>query len=257
MNTKKIENKQVHLIAHRGLSGLEPENSIPAFVAAGNRSYYGIETDIHVTKDGKFIVTHDDQTGRVAPDSISVEEISFGFARKLRLRNICRMEIESGAVVETVPAREDLLLPSLKEYIQICKKYEKKAVLELKNQFEPENIQRLIAEIEECKYLEETIFISFCFENMVSLRKMLPNQELQFLTKFYEPEILDKLNQYNLELDIKHIALTKELVDEIHDNGHKVNCWTVDNSDDAERLIEWGVDLITTNMLEGDVRNYE
>ncbi len=43
------------MVAHRGLCGLEPENSIPAFVAAGNRSYYGVESDVHVTADGKLL----------------------------------------------------------------------------------------------------------------------------------------------------------------------------------------------------------
>ena len=38
MNTVKVKNDKTLIIAHRGLSGLEPENSIPAFVAAGNRS---------------------------------------------------------------------------------------------------------------------------------------------------------------------------------------------------------------------------
>ena len=59
MNTVKIDRKQAQMIAHRGLSGLEPENTSPAFVAAGNRSYYGIETDIHVTRDRKIVVIHD------------------------------------------------------------------------------------------------------------------------------------------------------------------------------------------------------
>ena len=63
LNTVKIENKKgTKFIAHRGLSGLELENTISAFVAAGNRSYQGIETDVHVTSDGKFVVYHDDNT---------------------------------------------------------------------------------------------------------------------------------------------------------------------------------------------------
>lgn len=253
MNTTKVKNKHVLMIAHRGLSGLEPENTIPAFVAAGNRSYYGIETDIHVTKDGRFIVTHDDSTGRVAPDDIPVEEVSYELVRKIRLRNICRLERENGVDAEEIAARDDLILPNLKEYVEICKKYEKTCVLELKNRFEAKDIERVVEELKEYNYLENVVFISFEFDNMVHLRKILPEQELQFLTKTYEPEILEKLNQYNLELDIKHIALTKEIVEEVHANGHKVNCWTVDNPEDAERLIEWGVDLITTNILEGIV----
>ena len=68
MNTIKISKGSTKMIAHRGLSGLETENSIQAFIAAGNRSYYGVETDVHVTKDGKFVVIHDDATGRVAYD---------------------------------------------------------------------------------------------------------------------------------------------------------------------------------------------
>ena len=39
------------MVAHRGLSGLERENSIKAFIAAVNRSYYATECDIHLTKD--------------------------------------------------------------------------------------------------------------------------------------------------------------------------------------------------------------
>ena len=59
MNTIKFDKKDTRVIAHRGLSGLEKENTNSAFVAAGNRSYYGIETDIHRTKDGHFVINHD------------------------------------------------------------------------------------------------------------------------------------------------------------------------------------------------------
>ena len=48
MDTIKIctENKPL-MIAHQGGSGLELGNTNAAFVAAGNRSYFGIETDVH------------------------------------------------------------------------------------------------------------------------------------------------------------------------------------------------------------------
>ena len=51
-NTEKVNLANVQMIAHRGVSGLERENTNAAFIAAGNRSYYGIETDVHRTKDG-------------------------------------------------------------------------------------------------------------------------------------------------------------------------------------------------------------
>ena len=60
MNTIAFNKGNTLMVAHRGVSGLEMENSIAAFVAAGNRSYYGIETDVHVTKDEQIVVFHDD-----------------------------------------------------------------------------------------------------------------------------------------------------------------------------------------------------
>ena len=62
MHTIPIADKgQTKLIAHRGVSGLECENTAAAFVAAGNRSYFGIETDIWRTADGQFLCNHDDR----------------------------------------------------------------------------------------------------------------------------------------------------------------------------------------------------
>ncbi|MFQ7076813.1 MAG: glycerophosphodiester phosphodiesterase family protein [Christensenellaceae bacterium] len=55
MNTVKIDKKNCRMIAHRGVSGLEKENTCAAFVAAGVKTYYGIETDVHVTADGEYL----------------------------------------------------------------------------------------------------------------------------------------------------------------------------------------------------------
>ena len=74
MDTIKIDKKGIKMVAHRGVSGLECENTCAAFVAAGNRSYWGIETDVHVTADGQFVVIHDFETGRVSGTNIPVDE---------------------------------------------------------------------------------------------------------------------------------------------------------------------------------------
>ena len=63
MNTCKLETLKPRMIAHRGVSGLERENTCAAFVAAGNRGYFGIETDVHLTADGQYVIIHDDTTG--------------------------------------------------------------------------------------------------------------------------------------------------------------------------------------------------
>jgi len=227
------------MIAHRGVSGLEKENTMPAFVAAGNRSYFGIETDIHKTADGKYIVFHDDTTGRVAIDNMVVEETSYDTLRALPLTD-----------KEGKRGRIDLRMPNLEEYINVCKYYEKYAVLELKNAFLEEDIYEICAIIDSLGYLEKTIFISFSYENLVFLRKKYPTQAAQFLISKFPDDLIDRLKAHNLDLDIYYKALDKEKIELCHANGIRVNTWTVDKPEVAEDLISWGIDYITSNILE-------
>ena len=238
-DTIHLNASQVKMIAHRGLSGLELENTCSAFVAAANRSYYGIETDVHRTVDGQYIIIHDDNTKRVAGDEMIVEKTTYETLRSLRLVD-----------KDGQKGRKDLLLPSLEEYMGICKKCGKEAVLELKNTFRPEHIGEIIAIVEQSGWLEHTTFISFSLPNMICLRTRLPEQSAQFLISQHTEWLVDTLKKYRLDLDIHHAAVSAELVQELHEAGLKVNVWTVDTLEDAQRVIDCGVDFITSNILE-------
>ncbi len=241
MDTLHLTAPKPRMVAHRGLSGIELENTCSAFVAAGNRSYFGIETDVHVTADGQFIVIHDDSTKRVALDDLTVENTTFETLRSLRL---CDKDGKRG--------RKDLVLPSLAEYIQICKKYEKVSVLELKNHMQPQDIERIIAVIREEGWLDHTIFISFDLPNMICVREKLPEQKAQYLAGGNADwqAVSDALNRYRLDLDAHFSLLTEERLRTLHAAGIEVNAWTVDRLEDAKRLAEWGVDYITSNIIE-------
>ena len=238
-DTVKIENKNnVRMIAHRGLSGLECENTCSAFVAAGNRSYFGIETDIHVTKDGEFAVFHDDSTGRLCDKDINVESSTYDELFSLILKNTDDTE------------RKDLRIPKLSEYISICKKYGKTAILEIKNPFSKENLEKVIEQIKALDYIDGVVFISFVLDNMITLRELLPDARLQFLFAKMSENVFDILRQYRFDADVYYELITKEFVDRVHSIGHKVNVWTVNSADVAKHVIECGVDYITTNILE-------
>ena len=228
----------VKMVAHRGVSGLERENTCAAFVAAGNRSYFGVETDIHRTADGRYIVFHDDNLTRLLGDGRVVEEMCFDELRALRLTDL------------DGNARGDLLLPTLEEYVHICKKYDKDCVLEIKNHFEPEDIDNVIAIIRGIGWLERTIFISFDLPNMICIRERLPQQRAQYLVSTFGDDLLDILTGHHLDLDIKYSSLSAEQVRACHEAGIQVNVWTVNEEADAERLAGYGVDFITSNILE-------
>ena len=241
MQPKHIKNKMnAAIIAHRGLSGIEPENTLSAFIAAANRSYFGIETDVHKTRDGKFICTHDDNVKRVCGVDAVVENTDYDTLRALHVLD------KDGT------NRCDLYLPSLSEYIGICKKYGKMAVLELKNSFTECEIRAILDEIDALDYLSGTIFIAFDPNNLYSVRKYYPEQAVQLLVsvRTQVPNFLEVAREHKFDLDAQHTMITKELLDDVHSRGGIVNVWTVDDPERAEELIAMGVDQITTNICE-------
>lgn len=229
----------VQMIAHRGLSGLEPENTVASFSMAAGRSYFGIETDIHRTADGQFILIHDDSTGRVAAENLPVEGTDFATLRALEL-------VERNGEI----SKRGLQLPTLEEYIGVCRRSGKTAVLELKNPMGKEDILRICDSIRAQGYLDGVIFISFDFANLKAVREILPEQPVQFLTDLVHDEQIARLQSHRFDLDAEYHTLNAELVEKCHAAGIRVNCWTVDDPEAAARLVAYGVDYITTNILE-------
>ena len=227
------------IIAHRGASGLERENTHSAFVAAGNLSYFGAECDIHVTSDGKFIVYHDDDTGRLCDKKVVVEDTAFDELRSLKIKE-----------TDGEGFSDYHKMPTLKEYLGILKRYGKVAVIELKNAMKTEDIARIIVICKENYSLDKIIFISFDYQNLLKVREILPAQPVQFLTGEYSDDLPERLKKDKFDLDVGFWSLSKERVDILRKNGIKVNCWTCDDKDKADELISWGVDFITSNILE-------
>lgn len=239
MNSIPFEDKgEIKMIAHRGLSGLETENTCAAFVAAAVKSYYGIETDVHVTKDKKFICVHDDDLKRIANLDWVVEETTFDKLRSVRLKD------SAGNV------REDLCLPSLEEYFSICKRYQKKAVLELKNPMDKYLVWAIAETAEKMQMLSDVIFISFAGENLVYLREKYPQATAQFLTETANEDEIEFMIKNRFDADLCGYCVTKEKVEKLHQAGLLVNVWTLDSVEHATLAKACGVDFITSNILE-------
>ena len=239
MNTVKFKKGNTRVIAHRGLSGIEVENTNSAFVAAGNRSYYGIETDIYRTADGQFVIGHDDNYKRLCGEEIYLEKENLD-----RLQNVVFFDKDGSK------GRCDLRPSRLENYISIVKKYEKHAVLELKSDFSLCEIAKIIEIIKSYDYLENVTFISFNYENLVKIRELLPNQSAQYLFWHLTDAEIERLARDRIDADVWCKELTAEQIKKAHDAGLKVNCWTVDDKEHGERFADWGIDYITTNILE-------
>lgn len=239
METLKIENENTKMIAHRGLSGLERENTMAAFIAACNKTYYGTECDIHLSKDNVFIICHDNKTGRVSPVNKTIRNCSYDELLEISLYDI-----------DSKITRPYLKIPTLEEYLILSKKYQKKCIIELKPVFEDDEIIMLLKFIKKHNYLENVVFISFIEENLKKIRKFDSEVQMQYLVRDYSKDVLNFCRKVEADVDIDFTNLTKEQVSDFHKYGIKVNVWTVNNPIVALMLIAWNVDFITTNILE-------
>lgn len=82
-----LEELKHHRYAHRGLHNIQkgvPENSLLAFRLAVEQGY-GIELDVHISKDGKLVVEHDDTLKRTCGAAIKIEDSLWEDLQKLRL----------------------------------------------------------------------------------------------------------------------------------------------------------------------------
>jgi glycerophosphoryl diester phosphodiesterase len=240
LKTIKINSLSTKLIAHRGLSGFEKENTHAAFIAAGAKGYYATECDIHLTKDNEFVVFHDFSTARVATVDKVIQDSTLEELRELALNDL-----------ETDVASIHLRIPTLNEYLIISKKYEMKCFIEIKPSMNLPQIKNLLIEINNHDYKDNTWIISFDYQNLKNIRQLDETIKLQYLTGEYRNNLLESCLAINAGLDINHQAVSSELVESFHKHNLEVNAWTVNDSVNAENLLNYGVDYITTNILEG------
>jgi glycerophosphoryl diester phosphodiesterase len=235
----KNRTESMQMIAHRGLSGLALENSVKAFEEAGKRTYYGIETDVQVTKDGEFIILHDENLLRITGQNINVAESTYSELRSLRFGDVYGNKED-----------KTYYLPSVEEYIAVCKTYEKQAILELKSDFSAELVAKLVEKIKALGYYENTTFISFSRENLIYLRGLYPNASAQYIVENCTQDDERFMIENKIDADLCWVSVTISRVRRLHKAGLKVNCWTVDGAACATLMEDYGVDQITTNILE-------
>ncbi len=239
MNTVKIDKYFRGMVAHRGLSGIETENTVPAFIAAANRSYFGIECDVHASKDGKIIVTHDDTLLRLGMLNLYIPSFKYDEIRKFTL-----IDRKTGNLSDHIQ------IPLFEDYLLICKSYQKHAFVELKNNLSPEDIDSVLEIIRRLNYVEHTSIISFQEKYLLQVRKRAPEFVLYFLAEKLTEKVFEFCEKHQIHLDVHYDQLDDAAIKRLHLIGLKVAVWTVDDKEIAERLIKLGVDFITSNILE-------
>lgn len=227
------------MIAHRGYSKFELENTVEAFVAAANRSYFGIETDITVLKDKEMVLFHDDNLQRLAGIDAPIREYTMNQIEEVVLN------------VRPTYHTFDLKIAKPLEYIRICKHYNKTPIIELKWGFEPSDVDKVMNMLYEEEMFDKSMIICFTYSIVLYIREKYPTMRVQYLLgMLYTEEVINECLEKGISVDLRSDLVTKELVERFHSKGLEVNVWTVDDEESRKKFESFGVDYLTTNILE-------
>ena len=237
--TIKVDPNFKGMVAHRGAALINTENTMRAFNFSARKSYVGMECDVHPTKDGQIVISHDSNLKRVSGVDFYIPDHTYEEIKAVKFIDINTGEVD-----------EELYAPLLTEYLDLCKEFNKVAVIELKDTIKPENLPQIRDLVIERGMEDKVIFISFFPGYLTKMRELMPNVEMEFLTYVYSDSILDMCIQFNLGIDADYHIMTKDIIDKYHKNNLRVNVYTENDKDDALKLISYGIDYITSNILE-------
>ena len=225
------------LVGHRGFSQIAPENTLPAYELAGDYGFWGAECDIVETKDGYFVLMHDLTLDRTTSGTGNVKDFT--------LAELKQLTITGGNNISDYP---NMSIPTLDEFLLICKKHSLVPVIEVKT-LSSENVSRLVDVITKYGFETKCVVIGFNFASMQAIRNINKNIYLQPLLNLTSENIDFCVGLGNAGIDAHYPTITKELVDEAHEKGILVNCWTVNDRNIANNLRNMGVDFITTDKI--------
>ena len=236
--TRRKMTKMSKIFGHRGFSGKYPENTMLSFQKAVEAGVDGIELDVHLTKDNRLVIIHDEQIDRTSNGS--------GWVKDMTLEELRRYDYS--AAYEGVYGFNQI--PTLEEYFDYVKDLPIITNVELKTGIYdyPTIERRVIAMIRTYGLQDRVILSSFNHFSIMRCKQLAPELKCGFLseswlidygayTKAHGVECCHPIF-YNLQPDV---------VREMHEAGCEINTFTVNTAQDVRALSALGVDVLIGN----------
>ncbi len=248
------------VIAHRGASGLVPENTLTAFVLAAEQGSALVELDLRLTRDGHVVVLHDASLERMTDGQGLVHEHTLAELQELDAGYA--FTLDDGA---TYPFRGlHLRIPTLQEVIASLPPHVGMNAEIKSTPWDPSDRQRgqviaedLVALVQRHPSLRERLLVSsFDAAVLDTVRRLSPNLPVGLCTVPIAP--LPEQVRWAIEAGYDAFHPTDRGFDEhgaavvtaAHSAGLVVNVWTVDRPEQAVELTALGVDGIITDYPE-------
>lgn len=233
-------NEPQQFIAHRGFSSLYPENTLPAIEGAIENGFYGVEFDIHTTKDGVWILNHDSTIDKMTDGTGEISEMTF--------EELQEYTIDNGNGIESY---KNLKLPKFEDALKIIKESSIIPFIEIKG-YDPVAFSNLIDLIDSYGLSEKAVIISFDMEALLGIRAIDKNIKLMFLTNELTMDDVNTCTENgNIGIDINGGNIFKMIkeVEFAKENGLDCAAWTVDLPIFSDLMNAFGIKKITTNRI--------
>ena len=219
------------VIAHRGSSGHRPENTLPAFELAVAHAADMIETDLHRTRDGAIVITHDEDLSGLG----GVGEIAGATLAEIRA-----LDAGGGERVPTLDEILDRFGAQIPFNLELTRATDA--------DYDGLEAQAL-ASVKDRGLLARTLWSSFYDSVLGRLRALDPDARLALLISARYPiRILERARELGAEaINPEASIVTAALVDDAHAAGLSVYVFTVDDREEMQRLLALGVDGLFTN----------
>ena len=227
-------------IAHRGASGIAPENTFSAFKSAIEIGVDAIELDLQGTADNQIVVIHDPTLDRTTDLN--------GLIKQTTLKQIKQADagswFDQKFAGETIPALSEVLTFALDKTI---------SVLEIKD---PRITKGVVENVCKLDMINRVIIISFDFSTIEVVRSLEPRISTGMLVGGRDVshcpiQLCQTLCSIGSNLlNVHHELITPEFAYEVRRRGITLWCWTVDDIDRMRELLSYGVQGITSNYPE-------
>jgi glycerophosphoryl diester phosphodiesterase len=246
--------------AHRGASSELPENTLEAFALALDLGAQAIETDAHMTRDGRIVLSHDATGDRMAGIPIAIRDATLSAVRTWDVGRRFSPQRE-GAFRRGDRFRMPTLEEALLAYPGVIFNVDAK-------QTWPDMIPALLRAIRSANAEDRVRIASFSAANLTKVRGLGYTGEtglsageiarIMFLPRSALRWFRVAGHAAQVPRRAYGVSFTSQnAIDRLHAVGVRVDFWTIDDPDEAERLFARGADGVMTNDPRGLLRSHQ